>query len=121
MTKKATLDDFIRIGAQLRLIKDLYTMFTVDVLNTLSADKYFKPIYKGEDILTQLSSDLDDEVFGAYNGEDLSHIFYGAVDVRRDDVADKAVHEAIGNLLIEMYKKNVGNEYASEEDNQFRA
>lgn len=111
MKNNADLNDYIILGAKIRLIKSLVTSASRD-MNNIGIGKNLMPfrnkIYLS---LTVLSSKLDSIVWREY-GKDinklkgsLNHVFYGLLDRAPIDDIDRQVLEAAKKIAAEITKE----------------
>lgn len=103
---KRTIETYMRLGAQIRLLKTLTVRTDVALSDVLTRAER-KPLEDFMGILRELSSDLDGRMFGEYPelSNDYVDVFYGDLEHEpRNDVDAKVMTMARG-ILDALFRK----------------
>ena len=102
--KERTVDQYMKVGAEARLLKTLSSKFYVDLASVLPKRDLHR-LNRVFDIMTEVCSRADDRLFADHPELDNAYtkVFYGATNAEpRDDLAQRILEKAreIADKLI---------------------
>lgn len=102
-----TLEMYKKVGAEARLLKEIFHHFDVDGSN-ISPDTISGKLFTIDKKLSQLISDMEDLMFHDFPRQldnDYTHVFYGSLDpmYKSRSEVDREIRDISKNLLKEWF------------------
>lgn len=118
-TRKASLNDYMKAGAKMKMIEDLiWTLVNEDMSKILDGRTVSGAEKSFEKVLVHVKSDAEDNMFEAYEqlGHDYINVFYGSIWPKwtyGHGDEDYGVGEEIRDIALDIITSIVGKEYGT--------
>ena len=116
--KKRTLDLYKQIGAEARIVKQILTLFFVDVSSVLYA-KDNDRAQKCDQVINSVISNAEDQMFRDYPrlGHDYINVFYGGLKQEPINEVDREIMTIAETYLVNLVAEiNTGDKLPFDDD-----
>ena len=107
MKKDRSMDDYLRAGAWMRLLKAVFAKTYVECSKVMRVSEYEDKLRSAEKKILSVCSQAEDNMFADFPklDSDYTDAFYGSPSINRSKVDEEQI-ERMTNYIIELFGKN---------------